>query len=154
MAREVDIILDEYSKVFSTDQERRPEREKCKMGISDYRDQGSQWASDQRLWFLAWVNMMVAEKCNPVGKTFQNSLASLGRISPFLRPHGRSSLVVQWLIILASTAGAWVRSLVGELRSHSCVRWHKKRLCGIYCNTCHSDIMVWLGMYSGVLVNV
>ena len=40
----------------------------------------------QRLWFLAWVNMLDEEKCNPVGKAFQNSPASPGRISPFLRP--------------------------------------------------------------------
>ena len=32
--------------------------------------------------------------------------------------HGRTSLVVQWLKICPAMQGTWVRSLVGDLRSH------------------------------------
>ena len=35
-----------------------------------------------------------------------------------LRPRGGASLVVQWLRSYLATQGRWVRSLVGELRSH------------------------------------
>ena len=39
-------------------------------------------------------------------------------MSVFKNPGLGSSLVVQWLGLGAHIAGAWVRSLVGELRSH------------------------------------
>ena len=47
-----------------------------------------------------------------------------------------SSLVVQWLRLCASNEGAWVRSLVGELRSYMlhgvapCKKYKKTKIMG------------------------
>ena len=41
-----------------------------------------------------------------------------------LKSTERTLLAVQWLRLHLTTQGVWVRSLVGELRSH--VPWHQK----------------------------
>ena len=47
------------------------------------------------------------------------SLKFIPSWKPFWKKKRRDSLVVQWLGLGAFTAGARVRSLVGELKSHS-----------------------------------
>lgn len=70
VAREVDIILDEHSEVFSTVQECRPAEKNVTWESVSTETKGVSGPMGAGFWLLAWVIVMSEEKYNLVGKTF------------------------------------------------------------------------------------